>query len=413
MRAITTLSKVLIAILLPFSNLFAQAPALSLESAVQMFLERNVEVQAARYNIDQARAEQIAARVRPNPVLAIAAENLKVSGEAQFNLREFGAFYTETIELGGKRRLRESVADLAVSAAESRFQDVLRQKLGEVKRSYFEALLARHNLDIAAENRAAFEELARFNVARFEEGAIAEGDLLRVRLERIKFDSTVKQAELQLTQSMIHLLEKLEEPDFGVRPLADTLESPLVDLSLNRLMQSAFQNRPDLKAADTEIALARERLSLEEARAVPDVSPFAGYKRIASSNTVLFGVTVPLAVRDRNQGGIAHAAAQQQIAKGRRDVVENSVRVEVELAFRAYEAARDQVTIFRDQLLQQAEESQTITLALYEEGATDLLPVLEAQRTRTEIRQQYYRTLFEYQASRIALELAVGGRIQP
>ena len=413
MRTIKFLA-VFIVVLLPASNLLAQAPALTLESAVQMFQERNVEVQAARYEIDRARAEQIAARVRPNPVFAITAENFRVSGPTAFDrLYEVGASYTETIELGGKRRLRESVADLTVSAAEARFEDALRQLQGEVKKSYFEALLARHNLDIAAENRETFEQLVRFNVARFEEGAIAEGDLLKVRLERLKFDSAVKQAELGLSQAMVRLLEKLEEPDFSVRPLAGSLEGPLVVLSLESLKEIALRNRPDLKAADSDITLARERLSLEEARAVADVSPFVGYKRVASDNTVLFGVTLPLRFRDRNQGGIARAAAGEQIARGHREVVENSIRVEVELAFRAYESARDQVSTFRDELLRQADESQMITLAAYEEGATELLPVLEAQRTRSEIRQQYFRTLFEYQASLVELELAVGGRIQP
>ena len=43
----------------------------------------------------------------------------------------------------------------------------------------------------------------------------------------------------------------------------------------------------------------------------------------------------------------------------------------------------------------------------------ELLPVLDAQRTRTEVRQQYFKTLFDYQASIVALELAVGREIQP
>jgi outer membrane protein TolC len=67
---------------------------------------------------------------------------------------------------------------------------------------------------------------------------------------------------------------------------------------------------------------------------------------------------------------------------------------------------------FRSEFLPQAEESRTITLAAYEEGAIDLLPLLEAQRTRSEIRRQYFQTLFDYHASLIELELAVGRGIQ-
>ena len=65
------------------------------------------------------------------------------------------------------------------------------------------------------------------------------------------------------------------------------------------------------------------------------------------------------------------------------------------------------------QHLGQADESRSITLAAYEEGGIELLPVLDAQRTRSDVRQQYLKTLFDYQASILSLELAAGRDIQP
>jgi outer membrane protein TolC len=85
----------------------------------------------------------------------------------------------------------------------------------------------------------------------------------------------------------------------------------------------------------------------------------------------------------------------------------------VETAYAGLQASRELVEIFRSELLSQADESRTIALAAYEEGGIELLPVLEAQRTRSEVRQQYFKTLFDYQASLVALELAVGREIQP
>jgi len=390
--------------------------ALTLERAVELFLDRNVEVIAARVEIERPRAVQIAAKLRPNPGLTVAAENVTLSGPPIAALgaaREIGVIYEETIELGGKRRLRQDVADLTLSAAEAAFENVLREKVSELKRSYFEAVLARQHLDIAIENLQTFEQLVRFNLARFEEGAIAGGELLKVRLERMKFDAGVRQAELALAQAMLQLLTKIEEPDLGVRPLVGSLDVPIIELDLEALTKVALESRPDLKAADLNIELAMQMLALEEANAKPNIAPFVGYKRVASNNTVLFGVSVPLRVRDRNQGGIARATADAQVAKSRRLVVEHHVRLEVEIAFRAYQSARDQVVTFRDQLLRQADESRTITLAAYEEGATELLPVLEAQRTRSEVRQQYFQRLFDYQAAILDLERAVGKEIQP
>ena len=95
------------------------------------------------------------------------------------------------------------------------------------------------------------------------------------------------------------------------------------------------------------------------------------------------------------------------------DPVARKYLAEVEAAYEAFQSARQQVQTFRSDILGQADESRNISLAAYEEGGTDLLPLLEAQRTRSEVRQQYFRTLFEYRSSLIDLELAVGREIQP
>lgn len=390
------------------------AQAITLQDAIQIFLDRNLEVEAARYRVERTRADQIAARLRPNPGLTLTAENFKFSGPAPFGrLYEVATSYAETIELGGKRRLRVSVADLSVSLAESQFADVLRQKVAELKRIYYEAVLARYNVEAAAENRSVFEQLVQFNLARFQEGAIPESDLLKVRLERVKLDSAHKQSELALRQAVIRVVERLGQSDYMNREVAGELGSPPANLNLDELKRAAIENRPDVRAAELEIALADQRLDLERARNASDITPFAGYKRVAADNTVLFGISIPLRIRDRNQAGIARATADQKIARAQLGAVKNRVLAEVESAYRAYETAREQVNTFRDELLRQADESRTIALAAYEEGATELLPVIEAQRTRTEIRQQYFRTLFDYHASVLQLESAVGKEIQP
>jgi len=152
---------------------------------------------------------------------------------------------------------------------------------------------------------------------------------------------------------------------------------------------------------------------LERARAKPDVSPFAGYIRVGQDNTLLFGVNVPLKMRDRNQAGIARAESDVKAAQTRLELARNHALAEVEAAFEALQTARDQVQTFQNELLRQSDESRTITLAAYEEGGTELLPVLDAQRTRVEVRQQYFKTLFDYQVSLIDLELAVGKELLP
>ncbi len=387
---------------------------LSLQRVVSLYIERNLELQAERYRLERTKVDAIAARLRPNPGVSVMAENLRVSGPvAASRLYEVGATYSETIELGGKRKLREQVAAVTISAGEARFANAMRKGIAEVRRLYFQAVLARRDIEVATENRQMFQQLVQFNLARFQEGAIPEADLIKVRLERIKFDSALKQAELRERQAMIQLAENLEDDAIAKQVVAGEVDLRLLNPDPDTLLQTALRERSDVQAAQGDVEAAKEKIALEEARARTDISPFVGYKRLANDNTVMFGVNLPLKVRDRNQAGIARAQADQKAAGALLEVAKSHTTAEVKAAYEAFQTAREQVQTFRDELLNQADESRSIALAAYEEGATPLLSLLEAQRTRAEVRQQYFRTLFDYQISLSELELAVGKEIQP
>jgi len=392
-----------------------QPPApLTLQRVTQMYLESSLEMQAARHQVDRIKADQIAARLRPNPGITLAAENLPISGPTPFGrLYEVSATYSETIELGDKRELREKAADQAVTVAEARFEDSMRRGVADVKRLYYAALLARHNLEVAHENRQILDELVQFNATRFQEGAIAELDLIKVRLERLKFDTTVRGAELALRQATIRLVERLGTAAFTGQAVDGVLSFQPVNLEVRSLREFALNDRADVRAATREVEAAAARLNLERARATTDIIPFAGYKRVGNDNTLLAGVTVPLKLRDHNQAATARAETDVRAAQTQLQQVRNRVLAEVETAFEALRTAQESVGAFQGGLLQQADEARTINLEAYEEGGTDLLPVLDAQRTRAEVRQQYFKTLFDYRTSLTELEFAVGRDIQP
>jgi len=407
----------------PASPAFAQTAApsthadvLTVETATEQFLRRNLSVEAARLQVGVAEAERVAARLRPRPGLTLSAENLRVAGETPFNrLYESGATITQTFELGGQRALRMEVAERTVAVAEAQLENVLRGRLFELRRAFYQALLARAMLAIEEESSRDFAELVRFNTARFEEGYISGGELLKVRLERIKFDSAVANARLALRQANIRLLELMGEGDYARAEALEArgrFEFRDVEAQLAELRASALSKRSDLKVAEAEVSRAQSLFRLERARGRGEVTPFVGYKRVGPDNTVLAGVTVPLPSGNRNQGGIARAEAEQKVADTNLRLVRNRALAEVESAFRAYETSRELVRAYEAGILKQADESRDIALAAYREGATDLITLLDAQRTRAEARANYYRTLFDYYTSLFQLELAAGIEIK-
>ena len=429
MKSLRAITSLILALSLPLA-LCAQTPAttekavadslladyLSLEAATEQTLRKNLAVEAARLEVGVAEAERVGAQLRPRPGLTVSADNLKLSGETPANrLQEFGLAVAQPIELGNRKALRMEVVERTVSVSEARLSQVLRRQLFDLKRSYYESVLARALLAIDQENRDNFEGLVRFNTARFEEGFIAEGDVLKVRLERIRFDFAVANAELAFRKTKIRLLELIGDPDFeraAKMDVSSRLNVPAVNLNLEQLRASAIANRPEVKVAEAELALAESAIKLERSRARGEVTPYVGYKRVGVDNTVLAGVTVPLPFGNRNQSGIARAEAEHKVTETSLRLARSRSLAEVEAAFRAYETAREQVRAYEAGLLKQADESRDIQFAAYQEGATELITLIEAQRTRTEVRANYYRVIFDYYTSIFQLELATGTDIK-
>ena len=389
----------------------AQSAALTLDEVVARFLQRNLAVEAARHRVDVARAEQIAAALYPNPILTFSAENLKLSGPtAAGDLYEVGATWSQPIERPDKRRHRREVAESTVAVAEAELAEVLGLRLLDVKRAFFETLLAHTAVAQAGENLRLFEEFLAVTEARFKEGAVAEGELLKVRLERVRLSNGVAQAELALRQAGIRLLELLGEADFsGAGAVAGESDLPVTVLpDVAILRAGALQRRPSVRAAEQSVLLADRRVALERSRGTADVSPFLGVKRVGENNTVLLGIAIPLPFTDRNEGGIARALAEERMIRTELAMRRVRVLAEVEAAYRAWHSARERMQRFETGLLRQAEESQSIALRAYQEGAIELVTYLEAQRTRVDIRQQYLNAVFDARIALLLLEQAIG-----
>jgi len=404
----------LLVVTVPAGTMAQQAAPLTLDRAVERFLQRNLAVEAARHRVDVARAEQLAARVRPNPTVTVSAENVPFSGPTPTSeLYEIGTTYSHPIELGGKRERRRNVADATVAVAEAQFADTLQRRLLDLKRAFYEVVLARHAVEHATENRRALDTLVTLNETRFRAGAVAEGEVIKARVERGKLETAVAQVRLELQQAGIKLLDTLGESDFATAGMVEgelgPAPGPLGDLVT--LRTAALGRRPAIVAAEQNTTLAARRVALEESRKTPDVSPFVGLRRVGENNTVLFGISIPLPIMDRNEGGIARARAEARAAEADLALERNRVLAEVEAAYRAWENARDRVAAFDQGLLRQAEESESIAKAAYQEGAIELLAYLEAQRTRAEVRQQYLKALFDARASMLQLEHAVGADV--
>lgn len=416
-----TVFLVLWAAVMAVGSASAQTPSplpdvLTLEIAEDRFLQRNLSIEAARLKVSRAEAERVAARLRPRPSANVSAENLRVTGPTPFNrLYETGIVVTQPLELGGQRRARKELAEKSVSLAEAELTNVIRQRQTDFRRAFYEALAAEAALLLETSNQTNFAELVRYNTVRLNEGEISPGEVLKVRLEKIKYDSAVAAARLAVRQAKVKLLELLGETDFSrieqlaVRERFAFAEFPL---DLPELTRTALENRPEIRVAEADLERGQASLRFERARGSGQIEPYAGYKRVGGDNTIVAGVNIPLPFGDRNQGAIARAEAEVKIAENVLLQTKNRTTAEVQTAYLAFETAREQARAFEAGVLTQADESRDITLLSYREGATDLVNLLDAQRTRNEVRAAYFRSLLAYYQSLFQLELVTGKEIR-
>ena len=142
-----------------------QAPATSrrsvtLADAVEIFMRQNLELVAARYDIETADAEKLTARLRPNPQISVGLSDLPVNLSGPIikeQTYDYGV--SRTFELGGKRSKRIETADANSDLARGQFQMVVWQLTNDLKRKFYTVLLNQSLLNLARENETTFAEI--------------------------------------------------------------------------------------------------------------------------------------------------------------------------------------------------------------------------------------------------------------
>lgn len=395
-------------------NAWGQA-RLTLTEAMNRARKDHPSIVAAQQRVVMAEALMLEAGLKPNPSLTISGENFPL-GPTQngFDLSrsvDWFATYTQTFETGGKRRLRSEAASRSLEFAQAESAAVERSVLFEVKTAYQRLAMARIRVDLAQENLNMLDQLVGLNEIRVREGYTAEGDLIKVKLEEQRVGYQMKKAMLELDRARIELLRSMGGSEFDAQHISFEIAEELDDRPISAravVLREAAMQLPEVRAAQKALDRAEAQLRLEQARSHPDITASIGFKRNGPDNALYAAVNVPLPVYNRNQAQIAHAAAGVGAARAEFNRERNKALAELAAAERAVELNQRQVDSLRNDFLLRADESRSISLAAYREGAADLLTLLDSLRVRGQAREFYFQALYEYQISIHELERAAG-----
>jgi len=390
--------------------------SITISDAVSIFLQQNLQLVAARYDIDTVDAEKLSARLRPNPEISVGFSDIPLDFRENFvKPQTFSYDISQTFELGGKRSKRIAEANANSEVARAEFQIVLWQLTNDVKRKFYAVLLAESLLKLARANQETFAEIVDHTKEVFQLGEISGLDLQRLEIEKFKFDTDVANSErdyeLAVRDLRVTLGGDYRAMDIEAAGSIDYYQP--YEFSLADLRDKALAARPDLKAAQLTERAADASLSLQDAQRIPDLTLGAGVEQVPQGgSTYNFGVGIQLPVHDRNQGERAKALIQKSRAQNQQQLVTNQVLSEVDKAEVAFEIQKRRVELYRSGVLTKVDDIQRLTEFSLKAGESSTIELLDAIRTRRETLAGFYQTLFDYQAALLDLELATATPLQ-
>ena len=387
----------------------ASKRSVTLAEAIEIFMRQNLQLVAARYDIETADAEKLTARLRPNPQLSVGLSDLPVNLSGPIikeQTYDYGV--SRAIELGGKRSKRIETADANSEVARGQFQMVVWQLTNDLKRKFYTVVLNQSLLTLAQENETTFAEIVKHTTELMNAGEISGLDLDRVEVEKLKFDTDLANAERDYEVALRDLRFALGG-DYRAMNIEVTgsIDYESHQFSHDEVIDLALAARPDLKAAKLSERAADANIRLQNAQRIPDLTLGGGIEQVPSgTSSYIFGVGIEIPVSNRNQGERAKALIEKKKAQNQQQFLTNQVMSDVDKALVAFEKQKHRVDLYRTGVITKVNNIQNMTEIAMKAGESSTLDLLDAIRTRRDTLAGFYQTLFDYQMSLLDLELA-------
>jgi len=412
-----------------FTAAYAQQPAqppvpqaaqtLTWETVKDRFEQNNPTLLADKLNVDESRAQEITAYLRPNPQFTLTADGTQIAPEKGVWRPFAGTFESPGIsylhERRHKRELRLESVKKGTLIAESSHADLKRTLLFSLRGAFVSTLQAKAVLQLARENLVYYDRVLDISRSRFSAGDIAQIDLDRLELQRVQYESDLQAAEENLENAKIQLLTLLndrspiEQVDVtGPYDFGDQL------VAREEFRKIAMDTRPDLKAAVQAVEKAQTDHKLAVANGSTDPTLSAWYTHNSSTNnpfainTIGVSVNIPLRIFDRNQGEKLRTQLDIRRNERLRDAAEAQVLSDVDSSYATVNSNLVLLRPYKAKYLQQSVRVRDTITFSYQHGGASLMDFLNAQAEYRSVQLNYVNLVGSYLTAAAQLNMAVG-----
>ena len=411
------LGRALAGFLLIVSAAHAQT-VLTWEQVRERFRANNPILAASRVAVEQSKAQEITAYLRPNPQATGALDQIDPFTPDPYrplgNTLPFlsGSYLHEREH---KRELRRDSARDATAIASSALEDRDRTLLFNLRSAFVGILHAKEILRLAQDNLTYYDRVLEVNRTRQQAGDISEVDLGRLELQRVQYESDLQNAEVSLRTAKIQLLSLLDErtpiEKFDVNGKFDFSEQTM---PLEEFRAAALDARPDLKAALQAVVKSQTDHQLAVANGSADPTFSVDFGRNPPIPAYFgVGVTIPVRIFDRNQG--EKLRTELDIGRNRALVTAGRAQVfsDVDSAYATIAGNIALLRPYKEKYLQQAAKVRDSVSFAYQNGGASLLDFLSAQNDYRNIQLSYLNLVGSYMTAAGQMNLAVGKEVIP
>jgi len=385
---------------------------LSLDDALRMFVENNFQLLVAKYGIQAAKAQQVTAGLFINPEFSVGLFSSVTQGCTPARCGGVMPQVSQLFLIAGKRGYRIESASLGTAGAEAEFEDAVRQLSFAVKDAYFRAKVIRDHLEVDQRIKARILNLIQETSADHS-SAISARKRIRLELLGVQTEREVIKDIRELGEATLDLRILLGLPPETILDLTTPLVYRRVEPDIRAIRTSVIDSRPDLRAK--RLLQAQRKTEIRLARALQYPDPMVGVGVMLqgpqgpdNQQQWNVGVSVPLPIFDRNQGGILQAETAFQVAEVDYRQAEMTARNELERAYHRFLESRRLVEVYQTGILDRALTLLTMAQQEREKGQLGILELVDAARAAHETKEDYLDALFSYQRAIFRLENAAG-----
>ena len=396
--------------------LASSAHAITLDDAVRKSLAGNLDLRAAKFEVEKARGRLIQAGLWPNPSVEFGFRaDLLGNNEGE---RTVSAGFVQAFPITGRLKFARQVSRVDVAQAMVEIRNRERLLIGEVQRDYLTVLVLERQIASNREFIGVNRDFVTLFQERLKKAEVSEVDvnLARVEMQRVELETAVLGADLSSRE--LALKQRLGIGPAGRLEVEGDVEALAAKFRPEKYSPTMVVNRPDLRLVELSVDRAQAEIRLARAAAWEDWSVGFDYENdrttddpngLGTNNFSGLKFSIPLALWNRNQGKVHEQQAAADQARQQIEALRLSIRTEIATSIAQATKLREVVGTYQTTLLPTLTSTTELLKKGLKEGLTDATRLVQAQQQRATLRASYLTAYTSYVQALVELETASGG----